>query len=275
LLLADPEKKKQPLRAEGQQEEKPSAHSSLWTVMILRGVGKTLSFRISSRILLWSSLFVLLYFLSSVIIFKDYFDKVSTNKAQSGRLNELNHQIDDTERALFQARQRVALLEGHISRLQDGFKKQGKEAESKDGPELKNISRKKADPAPKKVSAGEAASEPRKGLVERKEETKLTVDFQLVKVSSDFNPVSGYVHIIAINKGVDPPQLWSHPKVALRNGVPVDYKQGQPFSIRRLKPFQSEFFVESKAENPSSVEVLVYNESGELIFDQEFDLKDI
>ena len=101
----------------------------------------------------------------------------------------------------------------------------------------------------------------------------LKVNFKLVNIHQDESPVSGYVHIIAINKDADPPQLWTYPKVALRDGFPVDYKRGQLFFIKRFKTIRGEYSLDSEAECLSSVKVVVYDHPGTLIFQKEFEVK--
>ena len=101
----------------------------------------------------------------------------------------------------------------------------------------------------------------------------MTVVFNLVNVHEDKKSVNGYVHMIAMNKESDPPQLWTYPKVALRNGIPIDYRRGQLFLIKRFKTIRGEYFFSSSKEFPSSMKVLVYDQSGKVILQKEFEVE--
>jgi hypothetical protein len=232
------------------------------------------------------------------LIFKYYFDELRANRAQSMEMERLQHEIDDTKRAFYRSKQHLALLKEHIKNLGTGVDKQRKPSGSKRVSKPKSKSRdkappvpvnasveetdtvqKKAAPAPVKPSVEEADKVSReniaviKDLTVKPEETRLTVNFKLIKVGRDMEPLRGYVYIIAINKEVDPPQLWPYPKTMLQNGIPMDYKQGQRFSIKHYKTIRVEYSFDSKPVSPSSLIVIVYNESGELILEKEFDVK--
>lgn len=267
--------------------------------MILRDLGKAFTLKISPIFVFGIGLFLILHMIASIIILKCYFDERSDNRAQSIEIERLRQDIDDSRKALYRSRQYVTLLEDHLKDQQGGREKKRKPRASEDnfkpkseGP--KRTSQKEAGPekiSPESVSlnepspadAGEPAAEayavPQvpvaviRDLTMKPEESELTVSFRLVKVGPDMETFTGYVHIIAVNKDQDPPQLWSYPKVELQNGMPIDYKQGRRFTIRHFKTIRGEYFFDSKAVYPDSVKVLVFNESGEVIMEKEFDVK--
>ena len=299
MPLEDQGRNKPPKRTETLPDKRSSSYLSPWTVMILRDLGKAFSLKISPIIVFGIGLFLILYTIASVIIFKCYFDEVSANRAQSIEIERLRQDIDDSRKALYRSRQHMTLLEDHIKDQQGGREKrrkprvsEGKFEPKSEGPKKispeevsperispESISRNEPSPADAGDSAGEAYEvhqEPVaviRDLTIEPEETELTVAFRLVKVGPDMETFTGYVHIIAINKGQDPPQLWSYPKVELQNGMPIDYKQGRLFTIRHFKTIRGEYFFDSKAIYPSSVKVLVFNESGEMVLEKEFDVK--
>jgi len=63
------------------------------TVVITRLVGKTHSFSISSRILFWSSLFLLFYLITSLVIIHKYFGLRHINIERSIQIKHLEHDI--------------------------------------------------------------------------------------------------------------------------------------------------------------------------------------
>ncbi|MBW1700519.1 MAG: hypothetical protein JRJ69_02480 [Deltaproteobacteria bacterium] len=261
-----------PVRKDRAVKRKHSRSSDL-TIMIVARLGKVRSFKISSRFLIWTSLFFAFYILASVIIINDYFDKRRANNALIEKLDGLQHEIEGAKRELYSAKQHLALLESHIYPQEVDLEKEGDPAEGKMGSE------KMAALAAEDGLVERVAEESQETLVNIKDltikfdGTKLSVIFNLVNVHEDEKPVKGYVHMIAMNKESDPPQLWTYPKVALRNGIPIDYRRGQLFLIKRFKTIRGEYFFSSSKEFPSSMKVLVYDQSGKVILQKEFEVE--
>jgi hypothetical protein len=247
--------------------------------MILRGVGKPFSFKISPVTVICTSLFLISYMITSVVIFKYYFDERRTNREQALEMERLQHESDEAQRALYRSGQHLALLEDHIKDLREGGEKQEKPRGAVDVPQP--VNQKKATPPAVTVTAAveeadKAFQETSAGindLTVMHDETSLTVSFKLVNLGPDVEPLSGYVHIIAMKKAPDPPLPWPNPKAVLKNGIPLDYRQGRHFSIKRYKTIRGEYFFDSKVETPSAVKVLVYDESGGLVLEKELDVK--
>jgi hypothetical protein len=244
--------------------------SAKFSIFISRGAGRVRSFRISVRILFFSSLFLGCFLIVSVIIVNKYIDELFSKEDQSLQLRLLRTQLDHSKRALYRSRQRLALLEDHLRDLD-------KDAEIEAGVA--------EDPL---LAAGDAGIEPEdkeaKGDQDASQEIWIAIEapsiykaggrlkaaFRLKNEREHKGSVSGYVYMIAMDEHSDPPQLQPYPKVALRNGIPVDYKRGQPFSIKRFKTIRGEYSLNSKTEGPSTIKVLVYDTSGKLILDREF-----
>jgi hypothetical protein len=110
-------------------------------------------------------------------------------------------------------------------------------------------------------------------MVIRRDGARMNIRFDLVNIQEGHNRVGGYVHIIARDYSADPPRLWVYPQEDLRDGVPVNYRKGQLFYINRYKPIKGKFHLNSQDRAPSSIFVLVYDQSGKTIFEKEFEVK--
>ena len=245
------------------------------TVMILGKVGKFRSFKISSRVFFWSCIFFLLYILVSLLVINGYFSELRANRTHSELLEKLQDEIQETKMAFHQTRQHLTLLEDAIHDLRVDQKKPAMSAVPEavapdtDQTPLEN------EPVEKDEQEYAEMLVDVKDFIILKEETKLSVNFKLVNNTlMKESPVRGYIHIIAMNKASDPPQLWTYPKVALKNGIPVNHKRGQLFLIKRFKTIRGEFSLDLMTESPASIKVLVYDEPGKLIFQKEFEVKD-
>jgi len=253
------------------KEKQP--HDAVFHVMVSKGVGKIRSFSLSPRLLFVSVLFFACYIIVSLFIINDYFDKHRTNKAQRLKIDRLQTHVEHVRKRLYQSEQRVILL---------------KKYEKKPTPDVKIASEPvRPDPIastpPEETVAddvieveddsGETLQENRveiKDLVTRKEEGKLTVRFRIVNTDQGDTPLRGYVHIIVTDKTSDPPQLWTYPKVALRDGVPVNYKRGRLFVIKNFRTQRGEFFLDAHEGSDLSLAILVYDNEGNQILQKDF-----
>ncbi len=245
------------------------------TVMITRWVGKTYSFSISSRILLWSSLFLVFYLTASLVIIHKYFDLRRTNIEKSIQITHLEHDIIIMKKDLQRVTRQLSLFKNAVHDFQSTRKKQNE-----------TIGAESLDSKPAQIDAGSSQAEKKSSETKEmfvdiedftvhKNGSGLDVRFKVVNLHQDGTVISGYVHVIAIDSESDPPKLWSYPKTTLQNGIPVNYKQGKSFTIMRFKIIEGKYSFESKAEGPSSIMVLVYDKFGNLSLQKEFEVEGI
>lgn len=103
--------------------------------------------------------------------------------------------------------------------------------------------------------------------------TSLTVSFKLAKTAEDAIPLRGYLHMIIVDKNVEPPQVRTFPHEVLKDGIPVSYKRGQLFVIKHFRVVRGRFFLGGTKQSPDSVRVFVYDKDGVLLLDKELQLK--
>ena len=252
-------------------EKIKSSDSSSFTVMISRGLGKVRSFNISSRLLLWSTVVFMLYLVFSTVAITRYFGELRSNTVQLALLQDLQNEIEGTKKTLYRAKQRLKLLEDHIGNSQG---KQEKQTESLEPGDINPVPAKpviqeetftkpdEADPVGPVVEIRNLTTKSRGG--------RLSVKFRLVKITPDRNQIKGYIFMIVANNASDPQQLWTYPRAALKNGEPINYKQGEFFKVRNYRIIRGKYFLDSKTETPSLLKILVYNKSGELLLKKEF-----
>lgn len=262
-----------PLAGKGKTVKRKHSRATDLTIMIVANLGKVRSFKISSRLLTWSFLFFVFYIVVSIIIINDYFEKRWTNNALTEQLEGLQYEIEGTKKELYRSKQHLALLENQIYPRETIVEE---EVEQPADTELQEEN----DALPEDDCSSEKVMEPSRespvdieNLETKSDNNKLKVFFKLVNMYEGDKSANGYVHIIATNKKSDPPQLWTYPKVALQNGIPIDYKRGQLFLIKHFKTIRGEFFFSSPTEFPSSIKVLVYDQSGKMLLQKEFEVE--
>ena len=100
----------------------------------------------------------------------------------------------------------------------------------------------------------------------------MLVSFKVVNLQPGDNPVGGYLHILASGKQSDAPKEWAYPQEKVVNGFPENYRKGLVFTIQRFKPIQGRFNLGQSSESPSSVRVLIYDQTGAIILQKDFEV---
>ena len=241
------------------------------TIMVIRSVGKIRSFKISRKVILWTSLFLLAYILVSVYVFNRFFELRYLNNIQSEKLESLEKALDQNERSLFQARQYMAGLEDYIKNY-DSRKEEEVSAPIETDESIKTVDTTTRNPITKSDGQEESATiVDIEDIAIQIEDSGMTVDFKLVNARSEESAAEGYIHIIARDKKKDYPEEWNYAYDKLKNGIPVNFRRGQPFLIQRFKTYHRQFNINSNSEFPAAIKVLVYNPSGDLILNRELE----
>ena len=254
--------------------EKKRSSDSFFSVMIARGSGKVRSFNISSRLLFWATIVFVLYLVFSAVAISRYFGELRSNTVQLDLLQQLQNEIEDTKKTLYRARQRLKFLEDYIGNSEGKEEKQvatpGSEIISPvpTNPLIQEETLKRSDEA---VPAEPVVDI--KNLTTKRSGGRLSVKFRLIKIKPDRNQIKGYIFMIAANNESDPPQLWTYPRAALKNGEPVNYKHGEFFKVRNYRIIRGKYFLDSETETPSFLKILVYDESGKLILKKEVSIE--
>ena len=241
------------------------------TIMVIRSVGKIRSFKISRRLIFLSSLFIIFYILASIYVINSYFDLRYRHNAQSKKLEQLENENSQNGRELLRSKHQVALLEDYIKSLQMQKEREKEPVQKKDS-ESQNTGNPGGE-----ANEDRAEIEKSYGMVKiedfafHRADSALNVNFRLVNAEPGDNAMEGFVHIIPMNNEKDLFPEWSYTKNMLNDGFPSNYRRGQPFLIQRFKPYHRTFIYNTNAELPSIIRLVVYDISGTLLLDEEFE----
>ena len=260
------------------------------TIMIIRSLGRVRSFKISPVIVFCATLFLILYFPFSVFIINNYIGLYRANRTQSTDVEQLKEEVIKGQKDLGRLRQHVALLEDYIRHL-EGPQEQQKEkshapenADTKEKSAPRNVEIIRKQTIISDVESPPANSEEEmkpigavdiKEMIIQKEGARMSVEFKLVNMSPGETAVGGYIHLIAMGNDPNPPPEWTFPRVQLEEGIPVNFRRGQLFLIQRFKPVHGRFFLAPNSEPPTALKVLVYDQSGLLILEKEFEVSHV
>lgn len=241
--------------------------------MIMGRLGKMRTFKISPHVVYWTLLFLALYLPASVLVFNRWVDLRRTAREQAARIDQVSLELAKAERALFKFKQHVTLLELYIESLEE----QGTRPATVETPSQETeTAEEEAPPAQEEEDAPAGAPAPELVDVEKmaftKEAGSLQVDFNLMNIHRGEDPVSGYIHILA--SGTRNGDTWweVYPRGSVKDGLPVHYRVGQPFIIQRFKPVQGRFDILPERGAPTTVHVVVYDDTGRLIYNRPFEV---
>jgi len=234
--------------------------------MIMSRLGRVSEFKISAFMLFSAGFFMLLYIVVTLFMANGYFDLRSKCSYQDLRIEAMRASLKSGEKALYRARQRVSLLNRHVDMLTS---EKGSSKEPAGDNERKPEDESETEHS---IPAGVPDVEIRDYGISRNG-AQITVAFKLVNAIQEKGPVSGYVHIVAVDEKVEPHQLWSSPKVAIREGTPVDFKSGQGFSINRFRTMTGTYYFDSPETVPTSIRVFVYDRQGKLMLEKRYEVK--
>ena len=93
--------------------------SKALTIMLIGSVGKMRSFKISRKLIKFTSVFFLIYIIVSLLIFYLYYDLYADHKAQSDKLQDLEIQLSDKTKAFEQNKLYIKVLEDYRKGLNE------------------------------------------------------------------------------------------------------------------------------------------------------------
>jgi hypothetical protein len=232
--------------------------------MVMGRVGKVRTFKISPRVVMWAAVFLALYLPASIVVVNQWAELRRDRLEQQQTITRLELELAQAERSLFRYRQHVSLLEAYI-----------------DGLEVKRMAVEAEEAGDSAKEPSQEAAEPVSGLVDVQEmsitdqERAVTVEFNIVNIEEGDDPLSGYVHIIAKGAGGDG-RTWFdvYPRGEIgADGFPTAYRRGHPFIIHRFKPVKGHFEIDPEKGEAESIRVVVYDDSGRLIFDRSYEVE--
>ena len=239
------------------------------TVMASKGLGRVWSFNINFWLLLGIVVVLVLYFLFSFIPLAQYLGK----NHQENLLIQLEKDFEETQRALYQAKQRLKFVESYIDPSKIPVESPKKEAATQSPPGQNRTETDGSRKTPTKSDIQNAIVSIEELKINRRG-GNLSVNFKLARASSDRSPIRGYIFIVAVDRSTDPPQLWPSPKAIFEGGMPVKPKKGQSYKIRNFRRIRARWSFGSAEKMPSELRILVYDKSGGLLLKEDYRMEE-
>lgn len=215
------------------------------TIMIFKRVGKVRTIKISPRLLLGASLFLLFYIVATIFLTNAYFGASRTTTMQASKMAKLTGELAKTREALERSKHHIALLDEYLGE------------EKGQTPEPMSTADYTESSFPKVVEIND--------LKVKRDRSALQVNFKIVNTQPQEEPIGGYIFVLASVKGSEKSEVWVYPSALLRNGRPIDYRLGHRFFIQRFKTVTGHYTLNKEIDDPLILEILVYDSNGGLI----------
>ena len=96
----------------------------------------------------------------------------------------------------------------------------------------------------------------------------LNLSFRLSRNSMEDRLISGYLLIIAEHESGDQSKFATYPEFQMSPGVPLNYRNGDPYSIRKFKLINTSMRLKDKPFNYNKLKFMVFDSEGRvLLFD--------
>jgi len=215
------------------------------TVMIFKSAGKVRTFKISSYFLLWVSLFFVFYIVATIFLTNVFINYYRQNRILADANAELRAMLIKTKKSLEESKQHIALLDDYITE--------------------------KKDQSPRSLATVDHTESSLTTLVDidelkiERNKSTINVDFRIINKQLDEEPIGGYIFVFARIKDSDKSEVWVYPNSQLKDGLPVNYRNGQRFFIQRFKSISSKYTLSKSINRPLIFEIFVYDRNGTLI----------
>jgi hypothetical protein len=239
-----------------------------FTVMIMGRMGKVRSFRFSRHLFFWAALFFLLYLPFSVYLVNRYFALNYTDLGQKKKIGFLEKDLLRSNKALSRARDHITFLEDYAVQLE----KQGEQTSEPSKPQEKQAGTGSQKDSEAKAPDNNGEKISIEDMVMERQGAKLNVTFKIVNVSPGNAAVGGYVHMLGKGEQTPPRSDWTFPQEKLVNGFPENFRRGQVFLIQRFKPMQGKLNMGPGSDALTTLEILVYGQSGQIMLQKEFQI---
>jgi uncharacterized coiled-coil protein SlyX len=213
--------------------------------MIFKELGKVRTFKISSRLILWASVFFIFYVVATIFLTNKYFDIYRINRMQADKIAELRRELIKTTKSLDRSKQHIALLDHYIREEKD------------QGPGPISTADYTESSSPRIVDINEVKV--------KRDRSTINVTFRIVNRQLNEGPIGGYIFVLASPKDSDQSEVWVYPSTPLKDGLPVNYRKGLRFLIQRFKTIRSQYALSRPINEPIVLRILVYNRDGLLI----------
>ena len=234
-----------PIGREEKKIRRPFKTKERLTVMIFKGAGKVRTFKISTHFLLWALLFFIFYIVVTIFLTNLFIDYHRNNKILADENAELRAMLIKTKKSLGESKQHIALLDDYIKG--------------------------KKDQSPRPLLRVDHTESSLTTLVDidelkiERNKSTINVGFRIINKQLNEEPIGGYIFVCARIKDSDKSEVWVYPNSQLKDGLPVNYRNGQRFFIQRFKSISSKYTLGKSINLPLIFEIFVYDRNGTLI----------
>ena len=258
-------------------------------ILFMRNHGKVRSMSISTRLLLFTCVFALIFVAASVFAINRSIVLTLENRTLNEKVKTMENALSDYQfqsqvlsrynelvNELNQTGETANSVENGNSKVGDGAGttvSNGETEKNNEGSTATDSStgNQKTDPEKQAASAGNDLVSPENPPVDavklslRPANNTVRFQYSLVNTERGNKAVSGYLFIVLANTSSGSAKFVPYPEVELENGVPADLKKGMQFSIRHGKTVRGSI---ANVENPADYDqawIYAFSYQGDLL----------
>lgn len=224
------------------------------TVMVFKSVGRIFTFKISTGLLLFATIFFILYIMVTLFTTNEYIENRREAKRYEEKIARLKVEVEMANRDIQKYQEDIAFLNKYIEGEMDDVvvSEEIDEDPIEDQPENTAVA---ANPKPVDIEDLEA---------ERKSSV-ISLRFKLLNTLNNDEPVGGYIFVMVSLKESENMERWVYPNCSLEDGLPDNYKKGVRFFIRRFTVIEGDYKIGKETEKALTLDILVYSKDGEVM----------
>lgn len=260
-------------------EQKKKSDKKNWTILVIGDKERIRSFEITKAFIV-TLIAIVLGLMTGIPAALWFYDR-----AQFPTQTELVEKLENAQSELKIIKEENRGFEVKVQILEDELtlikQKLENTIQSKKSPEVLPSTDAKTDAlrAKEKPSAPETVDKPYAVSIENFETTIDQTDsacnfnFTLRNKTASNITISGYIFII-LKSDISDIKSWRiYPKTTLENGSPQNFKIGERFSISRFRRIKGKIRKIPVQESYDSVSILVFSDDGNLVLEENIDLK--
>ncbi|MDY6974509.1 MAG: hypothetical protein SV775_19685 [Thermodesulfobacteriota bacterium] len=251
----------------GAKTHSDSHRSKFWTLMVIREPGSIFSFRVGRPLIAIFICLALAALAFSVVSLVSYNVVSTENEKLKEDLDRLRSELAASNRAKERALVRLMAFEGQDKGVKKG---EGLPAATTQPSPASTDTKAPSDPVASQIIAIEQLE-----IWKDIKSGSVKFQFMLKNIDLQGTKIRGYTFVVLTPLKVSEGPITVSPRTALKDGRPTNYRNGQFFSIARIKSVRGFFPGIETTERFKAATIFVFSDTGSLLFEKQYELAGI
>ena len=242
------------------------------TIVFMRHAGKVRSFEMRTHVFIFLIIFLPCLVLASLYFTCGYFLMGRENASLRKEIGKVQAEVESLNVKVRESDDHKkwsnTILSSLLNAVEIKPSEQKKSAKSGSGAVQSGKGKSKIG----NLLSSEVSISDFKVRTDKSDPNTMNINYTIINNDESHGVISGYTAVIAQNMDITPPIFKVVPEVGIRNGVPMNWRKGELFSIRYLKHMK---FPMEKPKGDAvfrEVVIFIYSPEGKLLLRNSFDI---